>query len=83
MDFADLLPALIGFAGQNRVAVGLIVAGLVGYALWRPKSALRLVALLAFVGAAFYFATLFTDSLAGGVKQKDQMIRKSEKVLND
>ena len=83
MDFEFLLSAILDFYRQNQVVALLGVAAVVGYAVWRPKSALRMLLFLAFAAGAFYVATFFTDSLDGGIKQKDQMIHKSDRMLKD
>lgn len=83
MNFEFLFSALLDFYQQNQVVALLGVSALVGYALWRPKSALRMLVFLVFAAGAFYIATFFTDSLDSGIKQKDQMIHKSDRMLKD
>lgn len=81
--FAEQLDNLISFLQINpivAVVVGLIIAY---FFFSKPKESFKLVGFCLFIVVAFYFITLLAGTVGTGVMNKDQMIYKSKKLIDE
>lgn len=71
----------LAFLQTNPIIAVVLGAVVVAFFYFKPKEMFKLLAFGLFMAVVFYCITIFTETVRTGSKQKDQMIYKSEKVL--
>lgn len=83
MNFEGILQQAIDYGQRNTNAVLVAVAVLVLLTLLKPKTMIKLygACILALVG--LYLLSQFSGILSSGTKQKDQMIYKTRRAIEE
>ena len=79
----EYLQNTLAFLQTNPIIAVVIGAIVVSLFYFKPKEMFKLLAFGLFMAVVFYCLTLFMETVSSGSKQKDQMIYKSIKVLEE
>lgn len=81
MNTENLIATILVFF-QTHLFISIAVAVLIGVLLFlRPGPMLKILVTLLFLGVIFYFIAIFGGALSTGVDQKEDMIHKTEEII--